>query len=246
MILKGYLFSIGYALICLAVAFLLYKLGLPKRYTRKVVHILVGFEWVILGHYFGPTYHFLIVCIFFLILLTLSYFLKLMPMISSEGENSPGTVYYAVAMTGVAIVQLFVPQLMLPFGIAICCTSIGDGFAGVVGQLIKKYNPKVFRNKTLYGCIAGFFCSFMSAFLLSCIYSAPLGVWECLIIAYISMLLEVITGFGLDNITITWAVTALTYGLMFYDGIWMYMASIIATPLIIALLLVVRRLRAAV
>ena len=234
MILKGYLFGVGFALLCLALAFLLYKLGLPKQYTRKIVHILVGFEWVILGHYFGPTYHFLIVCIFFLILLALAYFLKLMPMISSSGDNSPGTVYYAVAMTGGAILQIFVPEMLLPFGIGIFCTSVGDGFAGLIGQLIKKYNPKVFKNKTLYGCIANFFFSFMSAFLLSRFYSMPLGVWQCLIIAYISTMLEIITGYGLDNITITWAVTLLTYGFMYFEGIWVYIVSIIATPIIIA------------
>ena len=43
MILKGYLLSIVYALLCLAVAFAIYKLGAPKKITRKIVHILVGF-----------------------------------------------------------------------------------------------------------------------------------------------------------------------------------------------------------
>ena len=234
MILKGYLFSVGFASLCLALAFMLYKLGVPKQYTRKIVHILVGFEWVILGYYFGPTYHFLIVCIFFLILLALSHFLKLMPMISSSGDNSPGTVYYAVAMTGGAILQIFVPDMILPFGIAIFCTSVGDGFAGLFGQLIKKYNPKVFKNKTLYGCISNFFFSFLGALLLSNLYGSPLKVWECLIIAYISTMLELITGFGLDNIVITWAVTLLAFGFMYFDGIWGYIIAITVSPLIIA------------
>ena len=102
MIVKGYIFGILYALACIALALFAYKLGMPKKYTRKLVHILVGFEWVILSHYMGATYHFLIVCIFFLLLLALSHFKQLMPMISSDGDNAPGTVYYAVAMTVMA------------------------------------------------------------------------------------------------------------------------------------------------
>ena len=59
-----------------------------------------------------------------------------MPMISSDSDNAPGTVYYALAMTGVSLVGCFIPEVMLPFGIGVMCTSIGDGFAGVIGQLI--------------------------------------------------------------------------------------------------------------
>ena len=44
MIIKGYLFSILYGIVCLGISLVLYKLGLDKKYTRKAVHILVGFE----------------------------------------------------------------------------------------------------------------------------------------------------------------------------------------------------------
>ena len=116
MILKGYFFGIGYAMICLLLSFIIYKLGVPKKYTRKVVHILVGFEWVILYHYMGAGIHFLSVCILFLLLLAVAYKGRLMPMIASDADNAPGTVYYAIAMTGVAFVGCFEPSVMLPFG----------------------------------------------------------------------------------------------------------------------------------
>ena len=136
MILKGYLFSLLYGIICLALAFLLYKLGIPKKMTRKVVHIFIGFEWVILNHFLGASVHFIAVCVIFLILLIVAYRKSLMPMISSEGDNAPGTVYYAVAMTIMATVSYFVPLMMYPFGIGVFCTSFGDGLAGLVGQSI--------------------------------------------------------------------------------------------------------------
>lgn len=233
MILKGYIFSICYALLCLLLSLVLYKCGLPKKYTRKAVHILVGFEWVILRYYHGAGIHFLLVCLFFLILLSVSYKMQLMPMISSEGDNSPGTVYYAVAMSGVAIVMCFVPELMLPFGMGIFCTSIGDGFAGVVGQLIKKHNPKIYKNKTLFGTLANFALSFACVFAVDVIFNAHLGVWYCLAIAVLSSELELICGKGLDNIGITWGVTAFAYLLMYtYYGIY-YICPILITPIII-------------
>jgi len=234
MIFKGYLFSILYGVACLLLSLIVYKLGLPKKYARKLVHILVGFEWVILYRFFGAGLHFLVVCIFFTVLLAISHFKKLMPMISSDGDNAPGTVYYGVAMTGVAIVGCFLPNIMLPFGIGILCTSVGDGFAGVVGQLIKKYNPKIFGNKSLFGTVANFAFSFFGAWILSSIYSMDLELWHCLLIAILSVELELFTGFGLDNISITWGITALAYGFIYFNQITNYLVPILLSPLIIA------------
>ena len=42
MILKAYIFSLLYGVLCLGLAFLAYKLGVAKNYTRNLVHILVG------------------------------------------------------------------------------------------------------------------------------------------------------------------------------------------------------------
>ena len=233
MILKGYLLGICYALVCLVLSLVLYKIGLPKKYTRKLVHILVGFEWVILRYYHGPGIHFLFVCLFFLLLLSLAYKLNFMPMISSEGDNSPGTVYYAVAMTGVAIVMCFVPNLMVPFGMGIFCTSVGDGLAAVVGQLIKRANPKIYNDKSLFGTITCFVVSFACVYALDLIFNIRLGILPCLALALLSCELEIICGHGLDNIGITWGVTAFAYMLMYTDFAYDYVCPILLTPLII-------------
>lgn len=233
-ILKGYLFGAGYAFLCLLFALILYKIGVPKKVTRKVVHILVGFEWVILYHYLGAGLNFLAVCVFFLILLWVSYRWRLMPMISSDNDNAPGTVYYAVAMSGVALVGCFVPEVMLPFGVGIMCTSVGDGFAGVVGQCIRKNNPKVWGNKSLFGTLANLIASFGIAYLLSFTFGMGLEIWQCLVIAVFSVTLELLTGKGLDNITITWGCTALTAGFMYFDAINFYLVPILLSPWFLA------------
>ena len=233
MILKGYIFGIGYALVCLMLSLLLYKLGLPKKYTRKVVHILVGFEWVILYHFMGAGVHFLAVCILFLLLLLVAYKGSLMPMISSDDDNAPGTVYYAAAMTGVAAVGCFVPQVMLPFGIGVMCTSLGDGLAGVTGQLFVKKNPKIFGNKSLFGTLANVVVSSLSAYVISDVYSLQISIVACILIGILSAELEIITPLGLDNILVTWGTTALAYSFMHFSGVYAYLLPIIFTPVII-------------
>ena len=237
MILKGYIFGILYAFICLALALVAYKLGMPKKYSRKLVHILVGAEWIILSHYMGPTYHFLVVCLIFFVLLAVSHFMHLMPMISSESDNAPGTVYYALAMSIMATICLYMPDLMLPFGIGVFCTSFGDGFAGVVGQLIKKYNPKVYGNKTAFGVLANFLFSSGVAILFMLWFDMNIELWHCFMIGALSAGLELITVFGLDNVTITLGTAFLAYSFIRWPLVELFVLPIIITPFIIALVI---------
>lgn len=236
MIIKGYLFSLLYGIICLALAFLLYKIGVPKKTTRKVVHILIGFEWVILNHFIGASVHFIAVCLIFMSLLIFSYRKSLMPMISSEGDNAPGTVYYAVAMTVMSVITCFVPSMMYSFGIGVFCTSFGDGFAGVVGQSIpSKVNPKVYENKTLFGAVANFAVSLGVAFAMSSIFDMGITLPACVAIAVLSLELELFTKKGLDNITITLGTSLLAFCFVNFGATSNYIVSILVTPLIIAL-----------
>ena len=236
MILQGYIYSILYAMAVIALAMVVGKLGVPKKYTRKIVHILVGFEWVILTHFHGAgSHHFIAVCLLFTLLLFVDYKMKLLPAMSSEGDNAPGTVYYAVAMSVMAIITAFVPDMIYPFGIGVFCTSFGDGFAAVVGQLVKKHNPKIFGKKTLFGTLTNLAVSFLVALGFSHIFDLPLQVWHCALIALLSVELELVTGFGLDNIIITVSTSLLSYLFIYSPLVTGYIAAIIFTPLIIAL-----------
>lgn len=233
-ILYGYIFGILYGVLCIALGLIAYKIGMPKKYSRKLVHILVGFEWVILNHFMGASPHFLIVCILFSALLLISYFKKLMPMISSDSDNAPGTVYYGLAMTFMASISLFVPKMIIPFGIGVFATSIGDGFAGVLGQLFNKRNPKIFGSKTLLGTLSSFAFSALSAFVINEVYGAGLTLFECAFIGALSSGLELITVFGLDNIIITLGVSFFSYALIYMPIINIFIVPILATPFVIA------------
>lgn len=231
--LQGYMLSVIYGIMCLLLAVVLHKLGVSKSYCRKAVHILVGFEWLILYAFMGTSIHFFVVCIAFLALMTAIYFKNFLPMISSDGDNAPGTVYYCVAMSIMALICIFEPDMMLPFGIGVFCTSFGDGFAGLVGQSVKKYNPKIFRNKTLFGVVANFVFSFGTAVAFKYLFDMELAIWHCILIALLSVQLELLGIFGLDNIFITLGTAFLAYGFVYFEGINSYLAPIMLTPLVI-------------
>ena len=234
MIALGYLLSLGYGTVCLLFAFLLGRGGLEKRITRKTVHILIGFEWVILYHFHGASVHFLAVCLAFLLLLVVAYKKNLLKMISSAGDNAPGTVYYAVSMSVMAAVSIFEPRFILPFGVAVFATSFGDGFAGLLGQLISKNNPKIFKEKTLVGALANFAFSSGSALVFMLVFpEMNLELYHCLLIGLLAMGVELISVLGLDNILLPLSVSSFTYCLSVFPNTVKYVIPVVLTPLIV-------------
>ncbi len=234
MIAFGYIGSLAYGVLCLLISLVAYKLGVPKKYTRKIVHILVGFEWLILYHMFGASVHFVVVCLIFTALLALSYKKSLMPMISSDGDNAPGTVYYGISMTVMAILSCFIEGFIFAFGIAVFCTSIGDGFAGVFGSLASKKNPIIYKSKTIIGTASAFVFSFASIALFSYVYKLEINIGYAVLIALFAAGLELITDFGLDNISLPLGVSALSYFLLYVDGAFYYSIPIVLTPFVAA------------
>ena len=237
MVFVGYAAALAYGILCLLLSLFTYKLGVDKRLTRKIVHILVGAEWFILYHTVGIGIHFVAVCIVFTILLYIVHRFNAMPMISSDGDNAPGTVYYGVSMTIMAIVSCFVDGYAYAFGIAVLCTSLGDGFAGVVGGSVKRFNPKMFGSKTVFGVVSAFVVSFVSTLLFSKGYSLDVSALECLLVAVLVCGVELICVRGLDNIAIPLSASLLYYAFMYFDDIYLYIIPIMLTPFIICAVL---------
>ena len=237
MILLGYIIAFLYAILCIFVAFCLNKLGIGKKYTRKIVHISIGLEWLILYHFMGESFHFLIVCLTCFALLLFDYKLHLISALSSDGDNAPGTVYYGLAMSIMSAISLVNPSMLLPFGIGVTVTSLGDGMAGVIGQLTVRYNRKIYKNKTLVGSLSFIVFSFVGVLLFKYAFAASLNVWQVLLISVFAAALELISARGLDNITITLGSAFLAYSLMYLDGTVNYLVPIILTPIVIAIVL---------
>ena len=132
MILFGYLSSIIYGALVLLLSALAYRLGLPKPYCRKLVHVLIGGEYIVLSYFFGTSLHFLLVALIFTALLFFNYTRRLLPMISSDADNDLGTVYFGISMSALALAVFLSSPVALPIGqtwwhiqqkrqLSICC-----------------------------------------------------------------------------------------------------------------------------
>ena len=228
----GYVCAVCYGALCLLASYVLSRIGVRRVYTRKLVHIAIGFEWVILYSFLGATWHSFIICLAFTGLLVLSHYKGFLPMISSGGENSYGTILYGASMCIISFVSIFLPELMLPFGVAVVCTSLGDGLAGVLGYAFKKQNASVYKNKTIIGVLVNFSASFVGVLLFNLLFELKLTLLHIFVIAVFSSILEVITLRGFDNLSVPIGVCALTYLLVYVPAVNNYLVPIILTPLI--------------
>ena len=234
MILRGYLLSLIYGIFCIGASAIAHKLGVKPAYTRKITHILIGFEWVILQSFFGSTIHFVIICLVFTAIVSVIHVTGLVRSLVSKEENSCGTIYYCIAMTVMSIIVYVFPQMMIPFGVGVFCTSMGDGFAGVFGS-IKKYNKVIYGNKTLLGSLACFVFSFVSVALLFYLHNINTTLAYVALISVFAAVLELFAKKGIDNITVTLGTALLSYLLInFPTFILHYILPLIFTIPIIA------------
>ncbi|MBR4836376.1 MAG: DUF92 domain-containing protein, partial [Clostridia bacterium] len=115
------------------------------------------------------------------------------------------------------------------------CTSLGDGLAGLMGQLMScPRNAKIYGNKTIYGTLYNVVVSSIVVGCFNSIFDLGMSMWFVLAVAAFSTILELFTGRGLDNISITLGTAFLSYALINYPGVENYLAPILLTPIIIA------------
>lgn len=233
MIVSGYLFAFLYAIVVLLIGAFAHKLGLDRKYSRKIIHILIGFEWFILSSTHGTSFHFVIVCLLFLAFLSVVYYKNWLPMMSSGQDNAKGTIYYAFSMTVLAIVTFFYRDFSLFFGMGVLATSIGDGLGGIVGQAIKQ-RTNLYKNKTLLGTLTVFVSTFLSLFLFIKAYALSLSVFELLAICVFCAGVELICIKGLDNILVPFSVSAFSY-LLYINKMDGMMFTIALVPLFVAI-----------
>lgn len=210
--LISFLIVLCYAAAVIGLGVLARAFGLPKNYSRKIVHILVGGEWILLFRLFGAGWQTLAVCLFFTAVNLLSFVFRWFDnSMGSDGDNAPGTVYYAVSMSIMAGICMFRPEGMIPFGLAVAFTSLGDGFAGVAGSLVKRKNPALFGSKTLYGSMTAFLVCLGSAFVFNAVFSMQIAWYTLVFLAFFAAEVELCSKRGADNLL----VPLLTFGMTF-------------------------------
>ncbi len=215
-IFLGYLCTLAYLFgLILCFSLLQKKKFISGELTRKSVHILLSFAWVIMDIFWGLSYHQTIMCGVFLIVNTLSYKLKIFPGIErADKEDSPGTIYYALVMFVLSLLSYFFPVLYYPFGASVFALSFGDGFASIVPRIIKG-SKKLNGNKTLVGAISSMLFSFLAILVFSLCYKIDFSYLAIVGIACASSIVELCMNKGTDNIGIALSVAGLLVGFSF-------------------------------
>lgn len=204
-IFLGYLLTYLYLFGILGLTGLLKKLfNISDNSSRKIVHVMVSFAWIIMFYFFKYTIHNIIPPITFVIINYISYkkdTFKMMEIHDKE-DKSLGTVYYAISILIMALISVLHNKYMLPYAIGLFCMSFGDGFAAIVGRFFEKYNIKLINKKTLFGSLTSFILSFIVIFIINCYFNINYSLIVMIIIALSSSLLELISPKGTDNLTV--------------------------------------------
>ncbi len=209
-----------------------------KFLSRKTVHILTCVLWFIMYFFFEEGYHRVILCLSLFVLLLI--FKKFFPSISDSEDKFSGALIYAAVGTGLSFLSVLFEELFIPLGITMCALSLGDGFAGVLGSLIKRYRVKLFGDKTLTGTLSAFIFTFVTAVGFSHGFSLDISLTEALIIGVIFAFTELVTPYSVDNLTTSAAVFILSIIAIGCDILEMYAFSLISIP-VIAVLIIKKR-----
>ena len=208
MILLGYLFTYLYIIfILLFTIFLNKKYNVKKDITRKIIHILVTFSWIIMNYFFKYTYHMIIPPLTFIIFNYISYkynFLK-----SMENSESKGTIYYPVSVLLMAIFTFYNNNFAPAYAIGLFCMGLGDGFAPLIANSIK--SKKIINNKTVSGSISVLIITLIVVLIFNYYFNLNFSLFEFLTIAVIATLIELIGVKGLDNLYLPLGISFLVY-----------------------------------
>lgn len=241
--------SLAYVLAVLGASALLARFGASAEATRKLVHIGLGGWWVVASAWFTSAWWAAALPAVFVVVNAYAYRSQALSfMAREEGEDTPGTVYYAVSLT---LLALFSFGIGAPYvgALGVFCMAFGDGFAAVLG---KRFGRRAVRpaggGKTLVGSSVMFAASFLScagvllvvgaagwegaasAFALGAgVAVLVLVLLASLALAAVATALELLSPAGLDNLTVPLGVSAL-YAVLFLPAAWY-------TPALVGLLL---------
>lgn len=221
--------SLAYVLAVLGASSLAARRGASSEATRKLAHIALGGWWLIAARFFdSPLWAAALPAAFILVNAFAYRRQKLSFMGRDGGEDTPGTVYYAVSLTALA---LFSFGIGAPYmgALGFFCMAFGDGFAAVLG---KRFGRRVLVGccgKTLVGSATMLAVSFASCavvlmapppFGAGGILGAPGGAFAPLgslaasllaaaLLAAVAAAIEAFSVEGLDNLFVPLGVSAL-------------------------------------
>jgi phytol kinase len=183
------------------------RLGYGSAFTRKVIHIGVGsLSWA-LPWLFDNPWPFVVAALGFAILNFLDWRYSFFPAMDSDDATNLGTVYFPLAAAVVVYIFWNQPPLMVA---SLMPLAWGDGLAPVIGRAFGKHAYHVLgHRRTLEGSLAFFAASSLFVWLALWLMPGPpeitpaAALLPALVISAIAALVEAVSIWGLDNLTVT-------------------------------------------
>ena len=192
------------------------RAGLDVFVTRKIVHISVAHWWLIALTFhetLGPA---LVGPIVFTVLNYISYRRSLFPALEYRDKTANlGTVYFPISLIVLVALSFggYVPMAAASIGVFVL--GYGDGLAALIGRTYGRRTFTVFRNTKSYLGSATMFvvASLISLFVGLRLHGGSAALQDLVLASVIigtaAMLLEMLTPYGVDNITVPIGITLL-------------------------------------
>ncbi len=204
----GFILCLLYVFTMIGLAELLRRRrGYGSGFTRKVIHIGVGMMSWFLPALFTSPWPFVAACGAFMVINLLDWRYDFFKAMKSSSRSNLGTVYFPLAAAVVALVFWDRPPLMVA---ALMPLTWGDGLAPVIGAT---WGKRVYRihtsTRTLEGSLGFFVAGFVFTWLALWVMpglpeiSPAAAVLPALIIMAVTTLIEAVSIWGLDNLTVT-------------------------------------------
>lgn len=210
----GLIIAYVYIFSVLAVAeWLRRRRGYGGDFTRKFVHIGVGMLIWLVPFLFDRPWLFVFASLTFVVLNLLDWRYGYFSAMAAGDRANLGTVYFPLAAAVVAIIFWNQPPLMVA---ALMPLTWGDGLASVIGRKFGAHEYVVLDHvRTLEGSATFFIASSVATWLALWLVTGPPeitpaeAVPTAITVALASTMVEAVSPWGLDNLTVTAASTAL-------------------------------------
>lgn len=182
-----------------------------KEVSRKFVHIMLSNIWFFYLIFIDSLAWACLLPALFVLINALSYKFKIFKTIEREKNDGFGTVYYAFSILLICVFTYIIknPLVGLP---GILIMGYGDGFAAVIGKMIKSKEYRIGNSKkSIAGSMTMFGISLIISMVIFKLLNFDYFVFKAIIVSIIATLLEAVSIKGLDNITVPVVVTVLTY-----------------------------------
>jgi phytol kinase len=183
--------------------------------SRKIVHIgtgnVIALAWLLQL----PAWVGIISAVWAGIITLISYWLPILPGVNSVGRKSYGTFFYSVSMG--LLIAIFWPLQHPEYAvIGILVMAWGDGLAAIVGQKWGRHPYQILGNsKSWEGTATLLLVSYIvTTVVLYITHGNLLYIWLVGIpVAIVAVILESISQFGIDNITLPLGAAMLAFWL---------------------------------